>query len=124
MEVLSDREIQLKYQHPKRFGFNRVFTQKSGQAVIYQSVVAPLVEKAINGFTCTLLTYGQSGSGKTYTLFGNLSNHTNVGKEVSDDVFNLFIILTELIEVSQLNQLFENIRVFSLRYTFDCTCFQ
>lgn len=83
VEVLSDREIQLKHQHPKRFGFNRVFTSKSSQAAIYNNVVAPLVDKALNGFTCTLLTYGQSGSGKSYTLFGDVSDQTRYGSEVS-----------------------------------------
>lgn len=83
MEVLSDREIQLKHQHPKRVGFNRIFTSKSKQAVIYQNVVAPLVEKALNGFTCTLLTYGQSGTGKSYTIFGDVSDHTQYGSKVS-----------------------------------------
>lgn len=83
MEVLSDREINVKHQHPKRFGFNKVFTSKSNQAVIYQHVVAPLVEKALNGYTCTLITYGKSGTGKKYTLFGDVSDHTSYGNKVS-----------------------------------------
>lgn len=81
---MNDREVQLKHQHSKRFSFHKVFTPKSNQAVIYQNVVAPLVEKVLNGYTCTLLVYGQSGTGKTYTLFGNVSDPTKYGKGVGN----------------------------------------
>lgn len=36
-------------------------------------MVEPLVHKVKNGYNCTVFAYGQTGTGKTYTI-GNYSN--------------------------------------------------
>lgn len=42
----------------------------ASQEATYEMAAAELVESVLQGVNCTLLCYGQSGSGKTYTLFG------------------------------------------------------
>ncbi|KFM22480.1 125 kDa kinesin-related protein, partial [Auxenochlorella protothecoides] len=37
---------------------------------LYDSTVAPLVEEMLEGFNCTIFAYGQTGTGKTYTMTG------------------------------------------------------
>ncbi|MCI03485.1 kinesin-like protein KIN12B-like, partial [Trifolium medium] len=37
---------------------------------IFQSVGVPLVRNALAGYNTSILSYGQSGSGKTYTMWG------------------------------------------------------
>lgn len=49
------------------FKFDYVIDE-SNQNDVYRLLVEPLVEQVIEGFNCTLLTTGQSGSGKTYTM--------------------------------------------------------
>lgn len=49
------------------FKFDNVIDE-SNQNDVYRLLVEPLVEKVIEGFNCTFLTTGQSGSGKTYTM--------------------------------------------------------
>ncbi|ORC87835.1 putative C-terminal motor kinesin [Trypanosoma theileri] len=44
--------------------------QDAPQELVYNTAAADLVEAVVQGFNCTLLCHGQSGSGKTYTLFG------------------------------------------------------
>ncbi|EKF28492.1 C-terminal motor kinesin, putative [Trypanosoma cruzi marinkellei] len=42
----------------------------ASQETVYDATTSELVESLLQGLNCTLLCYGQSGSGKTYTLFG------------------------------------------------------
>jgi kinesin family protein 2/24 len=37
---------------------------------VYDEVVTPLVERVRSGYGTTVLCYGQTGTGKTYTLAG------------------------------------------------------
>lgn len=50
------------------FGFDHVFGQTATQEEVFDAVGRPLVEKMLSGFNCSLLAYGQSGNGKTYTM--------------------------------------------------------
>lgn len=40
----------------------------STQDQVYTDLAKPMVNKAIEGFNFTLLAYGQTGTGKTYTM--------------------------------------------------------
>ncbi|RNF04166.1 putative C-terminal motor kinesin [Trypanosoma rangeli] len=51
------------------FTFGAVLHNASQEAV-FEATTADLVDSVLQGFNCTLLCYGQCGSGKTYTLFG------------------------------------------------------
>lgn len=55
----------------KRYGFDQVFGEETSQKEIYNSVVAPLINCIISGYNCTVFAYGQTGTGKTYTMIGN-----------------------------------------------------
>ena len=37
---------------------------------VYSVVVAPLIEEVLAGYNCTVFAYGQTGTGKTYTMVG------------------------------------------------------
>ncbi|XP_055615677.1 kinesin-like protein Nod [Toxorhynchites rutilus septentrionalis] len=50
------------------FAFDYVFRPGSTQASVYDALIRPLVVKMINGFYCTALAYGQTGTGKTFTM--------------------------------------------------------
>ncbi|XP_065081907.1 uncharacterized protein nod [Ochlerotatus camptorhynchus] len=50
------------------FAFDYVFRPEATQGLVYDSLIRPLVVKMINGFYCTALAYGQTGTGKTYTM--------------------------------------------------------
>eukprot|EP01138_Halocafeteria_seosinensis_P008323 gb/GECG01008505.1/.p1 GENE.gb/GECG01008505.1/~~gb/GECG01008505.1/.p1 ORF type:complete len:1631 (+),score=309.44 gb/GECG01008505.1/:1-4893(+) len=57
-----------------QYEFDGVFPEDSSQEVIFDRCGKPLVEQALEGYTCTLFAYGQTGSGKTYTLEGTEQN--------------------------------------------------
>ena len=52
-----------------KFCFDGVFNGYK-QNEVYKLVALPLVEKVVDGYTCSLLVYGPEGSGKTFTLEG------------------------------------------------------
>ncbi|KAI6690615.1 hypothetical protein NL676_027443 [Syzygium grande] len=54
----------------REFTFDSVFDASSSQEDIFQTVGVPLVQSALTGYNTCVLTYGQSGSGKTYTMWG------------------------------------------------------
>ncbi|KAL2478233.1 ATP binding microtubule motor family protein [Forsythia ovata] len=52
------------------FHFDRVFYQGSEQANIYEFLALPIVTGAVNGVNGAIVTYGQTGAGKTYSMEG------------------------------------------------------
>ncbi|KAK0090601.1 hypothetical protein PV325_010567 [Microctonus aethiopoides] len=59
--------------HTKKFTFDRVFGPSSKQLDVYNAVVSPLLDEVLAGYNCTVFAYGQTGTGKTFTMEG-LSN--------------------------------------------------
>jgi len=53
-----------------RFTFDRVFTPKSQQDEVFQTIGVPLVENVFQGYNGTIFAYGQTSSGKTHTMQG------------------------------------------------------
>jgi len=46
----------------------QVFDPDSGQAKLYRMAIKPIVKEVLEGFNCTIFAYGQTGTGKTYTI--------------------------------------------------------
>ncbi|KAG8704870.1 hypothetical protein FRC08_001999, partial [Ceratobasidium sp. 394] len=59
-------------QPPKKqvFTFDQAHAQNATQHQLFTSTAAPLVDRFLQGFNCTILAYGQTSSGKTYTMSG------------------------------------------------------
>jgi hypothetical protein len=53
-----------------KFSFDQVFDEFSTQEEVYRESASVIPPKLLQGINSTLLTYGQSGSGKTHTLLG------------------------------------------------------
>ncbi|KAL0557260.1 hypothetical protein IC582_005786 [Cucumis melo] len=50
------------------YRFDEVFTESASQRRVYEVVAKPVVESVLNGYNGTIMAYGQTGTGKTYTL--------------------------------------------------------
>nr|CAB3499878.1 unnamed protein product [Digitaria exilis] len=48
----------------------QVFGPKSQQQEVFNHAVVPLVNEVLDGYNCTIFAYGQTGTGKTYTMEG------------------------------------------------------
>ncbi|GLB34798.1 putative kinesin motor, catalytic domain [Lyophyllum shimeji] len=52
------------------FSFDQVHPPPTTQYELFQSTAKPLVSRFVEGFNCTILAYGQTSSGKTFTMTG------------------------------------------------------
>ncbi|XP_054904554.1 kinesin-like protein KIF3B isoform X2 [Poeciliopsis prolifica] len=55
---------------PKVFTFDSVYDCNSKQIDLYDETFRPLVDSVLLGFNGTIFAYGQTGTGKTYTMEG------------------------------------------------------
>ena len=52
------------------FTFDQVFPPTTPQQAIYETAALPIVESVMQGFNGTVFAYGQTSSGKTFTMIG------------------------------------------------------
>ena len=81
----------LKPSEPSKvFTFDAVYDWNSKQADIYDETARPLVNFVLEGFNCTIFAYGQTGTGKTYTMEGIREEEENKGviPRSFDHIFN------------------------------------
>ena len=57
-------------QSGKRFLMDRIFEQQSTQEQVFEQIGRQQVDKALSGFHGSIFAYGQTGTGKTYTMLG------------------------------------------------------
>ncbi|GMQ05132.1 hypothetical protein CsSME_00050279 [Camellia sinensis var. sinensis] len=50
------------------YEFDEVLTEFASQKRVYEVVAKPVVESVLDGYNGTVMAYGQTGTGKTYTL--------------------------------------------------------
>nr|AMS24252.1 kinesin 14-IIIb protein [Marsilea vestita] len=71
----------------KVFKFDRIFSPEHDQAAVFKEV-APLVVSVLDGFNVCIFAYGQTGTGKTFTMQGSESNR-GVNYRTLEKLFNL-----------------------------------
>ncbi|KAM4706637.1 centromere-associated protein E [Discoglossus pictus] len=54
----------------KTFNFDRVFHSHETTCQVYQEIAVPIIRAALQGYNGTIFAYGQTSSGKTYTMMG------------------------------------------------------
>lgn len=62
----------------KSYTFDNVFGPDSDQEMVFESVAAPIIDEVLEGYNCTIFAYGQTGTGKTYTMEGELDDTASV----------------------------------------------
>lgn len=105
----SKGEVQVKQKElggTKTFTFDKVFGPNSTQITVYKDVVCPIIEEVLQGYNCTVFAYGQTGTGKTYTMEGERSLEGSMSWEEDP--------LAGIIPRS-LNQLFEKLEMHSIQ---------
>ena len=55
----------------RTYCFDSVFGMESRQADIFNITARPIVDSVIEGYNGTIFAYGQTGTGKTYTMEGD-----------------------------------------------------
>uniref|UniRef100_A0A2I3LJN6 Centromere-associated protein E n=1 Tax=Papio anubis TaxID=9555 RepID=A0A2I3LJN6_PAPAN len=70
----------------KSFNFDRVFHGNETTKNVYEEIAAPIIDSAIQGYNGTIFAYGQTASGKTYTMMGS-EDHLGVTPRAIHDIF-------------------------------------
>ncbi|XP_042224121.1 kinesin-like protein KIF11-A [Homarus americanus] len=91
----------------KTFTFDRVFGPDSKQIDVYKSVAKNCVDEVLSGFNCTIFAYGQTGTGKTFTMEGDRTPDTT-----SWDEDPMAGIIPRCV-----NHLFDELRIQKLEFT-------
>ncbi|XP_065833724.1 kinesin-like protein KIF11 [Oscarella lobularis] len=68
-EVCVAHEV-LEKETRKTFTFDRVFGPEALQIDVYKGVLSPILDEVLMGYNCTVFAYGQTGTGKTFTMEG------------------------------------------------------
>ncbi len=67
----DDMTIEVQTSHDKKsFTFDKCFHSNASQEAVFENT-RHLVQSALDGYNVCILAYGQSGSGKTYTIYGS-----------------------------------------------------
>lgn len=61
------------------FNFDAVLGSFSSQEDVFNASVKPLVDQVLNGYEATAFAYGQTGTGKTYTMEGDAEAYDGAG---------------------------------------------
>ena len=79
IKILKVKEISYEYDF--------VFGENTTQDEVYESTSANLIKQVVEGYSATIMAYGATGSGKTYTMVGK---GENVGLMIRSirDLFN------------------------------------
>ncbi|GFW96012.1 kinesin-like protein KIF3A [Trichonephila clavipes] len=60
-----------EYDPPKTFTFDHAFGIDSTQLDVYNLAARPIIDNVLEGYNGTIFAYGQTGTGKTFTMEGN-----------------------------------------------------
>ena len=64
-----------KNKNNKLFVFDNIFNESSNNEKVFNESIKTMIDKILQGYNSTALAYGVTGTGKTYTIFGDLSNN-------------------------------------------------
>ena len=69
----------LKEYDKKTFNYDHVYPEKSTQEEIFDETSKEVVKSVLSGYHGTIFAYGQTGTGKTYTMVGEFRDQKNKG---------------------------------------------
>ncbi|EGV61971.1 kinesin-domain-containing protein [Yamadazyma tenuis ATCC 10573] len=66
----------------KTYTFDQVYGPLADQELVFKKAVNPIFKEFLNGFNVSILAYGQTGTGKTYTMCGKTEIHNKTPIEI------------------------------------------
>ncbi|EDQ88811.1 uncharacterized protein MONBRDRAFT_25905 [Monosiga brevicollis MX1] len=96
----GERPISSSTPTEHRFVYDRVFGPSASQSDLYATAVRPIVSSVLQGYNGSVIAYGQTGTGKTFTIEGALEGEQRgvIPRAVQD----IFTHIQYLVRVSYL----------------------
>jgi len=82
--------VNLDCNNSKNFNFQNVFDAHTTQTEVFEKSSKFIIDGLFQGTSGTIMTYGQTGTGKTYTLIGGQENINNLKSNDSFENENIF----------------------------------
>ena len=76
----------------KQFSFDYIANEDTTQSEIFINCGKEICDKVLNGINGSILVYGQTSAGKTYTLLGNYFSNFNNSNLNFDNLINQLIV--------------------------------
>eukprot|EP01137_Pigoraptor_chileana_P025291 Opistho-2@94559 len=70
------------------FKFDQVYDKDTTQDELYGTAIKPVVESVLEGYNGSVIAYGQTGTGKTYTMEGRYDDDRGVIPRASEAIFH------------------------------------
>ncbi|CAM6106611.1 unnamed protein product [Calypogeia fissa] len=87
-DAVKDNELIVRTGTSKKlFKFDRVFTPQDDQGVVFANT-APVVVSVLDGYNVCIFAYGQTGTGKTFTMEGT-ANNRGVNYRTLEELFRI-----------------------------------
>ncbi|GAA6093065.1 kinesin-like protein KIF3A [Tachysurus ichikawai] len=68
--TITVNKFETSNEPPKTFTFDTVFSPDSKQLDVYNLTARPIIDSVLEGYNGTIFAYGQTGTGKTFTMEG------------------------------------------------------
>uniref|UniRef100_A0AAX7U6B8 Kinesin-like protein n=1 Tax=Astatotilapia calliptera TaxID=8154 RepID=A0AAX7U6B8_ASTCA len=68
--TITVNKLETPHEPPKTFTFDTVFGPDSKQLDVYNLTARPIIDSVLEGYNGTIFAYGQTGTGKTFTMEG------------------------------------------------------
>ncbi|KAM9859692.1 kinesin heavy chain [Aulostomus maculatus] len=84
----------------KTYVFDQVFPTNTTQEQVYNTCAKQIVRDVLGGYNGTIFAYGQTSSGKTHTMEGNLHDPQGMGiiPRIAEDIFEHIFAMDENLE--------------------------
>uniref|UniRef100_A0AAV1UG35 Kinesin-like protein n=1 Tax=Peronospora matthiolae TaxID=2874970 RepID=A0AAV1UG35_9STRA len=103
--------------NPQQFTFDHVFGEEDNQKTVFENVARPVVQDIMDGYNATIFAYGQTSSGKTYTMEGASIDHPELqgiiprtATAIFNNVMNADENIEFIVKVSYIEIYMERIR--------------
>lgn len=87
----------------KTYHFDKVFSPAADQAIIFDDVVKPILSEMLTGYNCTIFAYGQTGTGKTYTMSGDMTDTLGLLSDAAGIIPRVLYTLFQKLETDEVD---------------------
>uniref|UniRef100_A0A8C1U523 Kinesin-like protein n=1 Tax=Cyprinus carpio TaxID=7962 RepID=A0A8C1U523_CYPCA len=96
----QNKEVLGPFMRGKPYIFDRVFPPNTTQEQVYDTCAKQIVKDVLDGYNGTIFAYGQTSSGKTHTMEGQLHNSQLKGiiPRIAQDIFDHIYSMDENLE--------------------------
>ncbi|XP_070143563.1 uncharacterized protein [Drosophila kikkawai] len=104
--VKEGSTIQLADNHAEPMVFDCIFDEGAGNQKVFDQMAQHIVRACMQGFNGTIFAYGQSSSGKTYTMLGDGQNPgvmvlaaKEIFQQIANETERIFLLRASYIEI-------------------------